>query len=44
LGLGVFEQMKEPSESDIIMNPKESTFNNSTKPRIIMVDRANEQT
>ncbi|CAG8692669.1 11615_t:CDS:2, partial [Funneliformis mosseae] len=38
LGLGVFEQIKEPSECDIIMDPKGATSNNSTKPKIIMVD------
>ncbi|CAG8737846.1 1158_t:CDS:2, partial [Funneliformis caledonium] len=34
LGLGVFEQIKEPSECDIIMDPKGATSNNSTKPKI----------
>ncbi|CAB5192694.1 unnamed protein product [Rhizophagus irregularis] len=38
LGLGIFEQIKKPSECDIIINPKESTFDNSTKPKIIMND------
>lgn len=38
LGLGIFEQIKKPSECDIIINPKESTFDNSTKPKIIMSD------
>lgn len=38
LGLGIFEQIKEPSECDIIINPKESTCDNSTKPKIIMSD------
>ncbi|CAG8722306.1 15921_t:CDS:2, partial [Funneliformis caledonium] len=38
LGLGVFEQIKVPSECDIIMDPKGATSNNSTKPKIIMMD------
>ncbi|CAI2180775.1 17645_t:CDS:2 [Funneliformis geosporum] len=38
LGLGVFEQIKEPLKYDIIMDPKGSTSNTSTKPKIIMVD------
>ncbi|PKY12720.1 hypothetical protein RhiirB3_397778 [Rhizophagus irregularis] len=38
LGLGIFEQIKKPSECDIIINPKESTFDNSIKPKIIMND------